>query len=52
MINNENIIVLSMKANSLFTEVFQLKANNATTNFIKTRHFNKEKLKRFKSNFN
>ena len=52
MINNENILVLSMKANSLFTEVFQLKANHATSNFIKTRHFNKEKLKRFKSNFN
>ena len=52
MINNENILVLSMKANSLFTEVFQLKANHATSNFLKTRHFNKEKLKRFKSNFN
>ena len=52
MINNENILVLSMKDNSLFTEVFQLKAQNAASNLLKTRHFNKEKLKRFKSNFN
>ena len=51
MINNENILILSMKDNSLYTEVFQLKANNVTSNLLKSGKINKEKLKRFKSNF-
>ena len=52
MINNENILVLSMKDNSLYTEVFQLKANNIMSNLLKTRRINKEKFKKFKSNIN
>ena len=51
MINNENILVLSMKDNSLYTEVFQLKANNATSNLLRSGQINKEKLKKLKSNF-
>ena len=51
MINNENILILSMKDNSLYTEVFQLKANNVTSNLLKSGKIYKEKLKRFKSNF-
>ena len=51
MINNENILILSMKDNSLYTEVFQLKAQNMTSNLLRSGQINKEKLKRFKSNF-
>jgi len=51
MINNENILILSMKDNSLYTEVFQLKAQNATSNLLRSGQINREKLKRFKSNF-
>ena len=50
MVNNENILILSMKDNSLYTEVFQLKANNATSNLLRSGQINKEKLKKLKSN--
>ncbi len=50
-INNENIIILSMKDNSLYTEVFQLKANNVTSKLLRSGKINKEKLKKYKSNF-
>ena len=51
MITSENILILSMKDNSLYTEVFQLKANNTTGNLLKSGKIIKKKIKRFKSNF-
>ena len=51
MINNENVLILSMKDNSLYTEVFQLKANNTTSNLLRSGKINREKLKRLRSNF-
>ena len=51
MITNEQILILSMKDNSLYTEVFQLKANNATSKLLRKGKINKEKLKRFKNNY-
>ena len=51
VINNENILILSMKDNSLYTEVFQLKAQNMSSNLLRSGQINKDKLKRFKSNF-
>lgn len=51
IINNENILILSMKDNSLYTEVFQLKAQNVTSNLLRSGQINREKLKKIKSNF-
>ena len=34
-IKNENILILSMKENSVFTEVFQLKAHYVTSNLLR-----------------
>jgi hypothetical protein len=43
LIKNENISVLSMKDNSLFTEVFQLKARYTSSNLLKAKNI-REKL--------
>ena len=51
MINNENVLILSMKDNSLYTEVFQLKANNTTSNLLRTGKINREKIKRLRMNY-
>ena len=48
MINNPNVLILSMKDNSLFTEVFQLKAKNTLLRSQTSR----EKNKKFKFSFN
>ncbi len=51
MITNEQILILSMKDNSLYTEVFQLKANNTTSNLLRTGKINREKIKRLRMNY-
>ena len=51
MINSENISVLSMKDNALFTEVFQLKAHNVTSDILRSGKFSREKSKRIKPYF-
>ena len=50
-VNSENISVLSMKDNSLFTEVFQLKAHNVNSDLLRSGKFSKEKFKRIKPYF-
>ena len=52
MINNPNVFILSMKDNSLFTEVFQLKARNATSNLLRTSRTSRENNKKTKFSFN
>ena len=49
-INNPNVLILSMKDNSLYTEVFQLKAKN--TSLLRTSRTSREKNKKFKFSFN
>ncbi len=49
MIYNPNVLILSMKDNSLFTEVFQLKAKNT---LLGTSRTSREKTKKFKFSFN
>ena len=52
MINNPNVLILSMKDNSLFTEVFQLKAKNATSDLLRASKTSRDKNKKFKFSFN
>ena len=52
MINNSNVLVLSMKENSLFTEVFQLKAKNVNSNLLRNSRTSREKHKKIKFDFN
>ena len=52
MINNSNVLILSMKENSLFTEVFQLKAKNVNSNLLRNSRTNREKHKKIKISFN
>ena len=49
-INNPNVLILSMKDNSLFTEVFQLKAKN--TSLLRTSRTSRGKNKKIKFSFN
>ena len=51
MINNPNVIILSMKENSLFTEVFQLKARNVNGNLLRSSRTSREKDKKIKFSF-
>ena len=52
MINNPNILVLSMKENSLFTEVFQLKARNFIGKYLRNSTLtSREKNKKIKFSF-
>ena len=51
-INNSNVLILSMKENSLFTEVFQLKAKNVNSNLLRNSRTNREKHKKIKISFN
>ena len=44
-IKNENIYILSLKENKIFTEVFQLKAHYATSNLLRLSQQKKEFLK-------
>jgi len=48
-INNENVLILSMKDNDLYTEVFQLKAHHVISKLLRSAKFNTEKLKKLKS---
>ena len=50
-INNPNVLILSMKDNSLFTEVFQLKAKNATSNLLRRSQTSRDKNKKIKYTF-
>ena len=45
-IDNPNVTILSMKENSLFTEVFQLKARNVNGNLLKTSRTSRDKDKK------
>ena len=51
-IDNPNVTILSMKENSLFTEVFQLKARNVNGNLLKTSRTSRDKDKKIKFSFN
>ena len=51
-IENPNVTILSMKENSLFTEVFQLKARNVNGNLLKTSRTSRDKDKKIKFSFN
>ena len=51
-IDNPNVTILSMKENSLFTEVFQLKARNVNGNLLKSSRTSREKDKKIKFGFN
>ena len=51
-IDNPNVTILSMKENSLFTEVFQLKARNVNSKLLKTSRTSRDKDKKIKLSFN
>ena len=51
-INHPNVLILSMKDNSLFTEVFQLKAKKATSDLLRASRTSRENNKKFKFSFN
>ena len=51
MINNPNVLILSLKDNSLFTEVFQLKAKRAVSNLLRASRTSRDKNKKIKFSF-